>query len=121
MRYRTVIASVLLAWIVVTAAWANRPWSDHVPLATEEGQPPPVVRFECGAPLGEGTVTRSHEPAPGEPAVSREPCAYRGERRFLAFLNIGLALGGLLLVGWLTLRSRPTSSIPGESLEVRND
>ncbi len=118
MRYRTVIASVLLAWIVVTAAWANRPWSDLVPLAKGEDQRSQVVRFECGAPLGEGTFTRSDEPAPGEPAVSREPCAYRGERRFLAFLNIGLALGGLLLVGWLTLRSRP---IRRESLEVRND
>lgn len=113
---------MLLAWIAVTAAFGYRPWADHVPVQTppeKAGQEP--VRFECGAPLGEDVVVPSPEALRSEYPVARRPCSYRGERRFLVFLNLGLAFAGLLLLAQLTVWSRPARPLPPERLEVGND
>lgn len=104
-RYRTVICAVLIAWIAATAAWAFRPWPDHVPLTTPDGVESQAARFECGPPLGDPTAVLSDERS-SEHRLSRLPCVYRDERRSLAFVNFGLAAAGLVLVGWLTVRSR---------------
>ncbi len=87
----------LLAWMLAVGVWANRSWTDNVPLQT----PPDVAAqeraFVCGPPLG----AKSAEPenaAPGEYPPLREPCELHGQRRAIAVIDIGLGVAGIALL-----------------------
>ena len=95
----------LLAFGLLVAGWATRPWTDTKPLAPPPGVkqsvPPDIVHFQCGAPWGSASV---HGPTSTPRPVVGTPCGQRDERRRLAAVDVAIAAVG---VGYLSL-GRPS-------------
>ena len=105
-RWQRVAIVAVIAWMLAVGAWANRSWSESVPLATPPEVPAQSRSFACGAPLG----SRSAEPvgrAPSDYPPARQPCEVHGERRVLAVLDLGL--GAVLLAGLIVLGRRSSN------------
>jgi hypothetical protein len=95
------------AFVVVTAVWAARSWSDTHALATPLGVAQQYVTFECGAPLGKASVQGPERTA--YPVVGT-PCGHRTERRILAGVDIGVGLVAIIvLAAWKRRPSAPVA------------
>lgn len=100
-RWQRLAIVAVVAWMLAVGAWANRSWTDTVPLTTEGGTE--SREFLCGAPFGSKSVEQKVPgPLPGPPV--REPCEVHGERRLLAVVD--LAAGALAVVALVLLGRR---------------
>jgi hypothetical protein len=95
-RWQRVAVLVVVAWMLAVGAWANRSWTETIPLVTPPETEGQSRSFVCGAPF----AARSAEPEESGPLdhpLSRQPCEVNGERRVVAIVD--LALGAVVLAG----------------------
>lgn len=89
----------VVAWMLAVGFWANRSWTDTVPVATDAGTE--SREFVCGGPFGATAPEQKVAgPLPGAPV--RTPCEVHGERRLLAVVDLAagvLALAGIVVLG----------------------
>lgn len=92
----------VVAWLLAVVMWANRSWTETVPVATPVGAPAQARSFECGAPLGPRTVIE--QTPPSDLPLDRRPCDVHGERRVLAVVDV--VVGAVLIAGLVYLGRR---------------
>jgi len=109
--WRRIAIVGLLAFVVVVAVWAFRPWTSAVSLPASDSKNPnsdSQAVFWCGAPFGSDGITPSNSLARVETALPHQPCTTRTARRSLAIA--GLVVGGLGVVGLLAVK-RPQPDV----------
>ena len=98
-RWQRVAIVAVVAWMLAVGLWANRSWTDTVPIATDAGTQ--SREFVCAAPFGTASPEqKTPGPLPGTPV--RKPCEVHGERRLLAVVDLVvgvLALAGIVVLG----------------------
>jgi hypothetical protein len=93
----------LVAWVLAVGSWANRSWTEIVPLVTPPDVEAESRSFVCGAPLGSGTV-HPKPPIERQYPLSREPCRLHGERRALAVVDLLIGVAGLVAIVYFGAR-----------------
>lgn len=101
-RWRRVAILGVVAWLLAVVMWANRSWTETVPVVTPVGAPAQSRTFVCGAPLGSKTV--SELTPPSDLPLDRRPCDVHGERRVLAMVDV--VFGVFLIAGLVYLGRR---------------
>lgn len=95
-RWQRVAFLVIVAWMLAVGAWANRSWTEKIPLVTPPETEGRSRSFVCGAPFGAKSA-EAEEPGPLDHPLSRQPCEVHDERRVVAIVD--LALGAFVLAG----------------------
>ena len=101
-RWQRVAILGVVAWLLAVVVWANRSWTETIPVVTPVGAPAQSRTFVCGAPLGSRTVTEVTPPS--DLPLARRPCDLHGERRVLAVVDV--VVGVVLVVGLVYLGRR---------------
>lgn len=101
-RWQRVAILGVVAWLLAVVMWANRSWTETVPVVTPVGAPAQSRTFSCGAPLGSRTVTELTPPS--DLPLDRRPCDVHGERRVLAMVDV--VVGVFLIAGLVYLGRR---------------
>lgn len=104
-RWQRVAILGVAAWLLAVVMWANRSWTETVPVVAPAGAPAQSRTFVCGAPLGPRTFTE-RTPASDLP-LDRRPCAAHGERRLLAVVDVG---AGVVLIAGLVYLGRRSAA-----------
>lgn len=102
-RWQQVSILAVVAWMLAVGSWANRSWTETVPLATPAGAEGQSRSYQCGAPFGPRSVDRQGPPT--ELAPVREPCDLHGERRALAVVDLALGAAAIAALAYLGARS----------------
>jgi hypothetical protein len=104
-RWQRVAILGVVAWLVAVVMWANRSWTETVPVVTPVGASAQSRTFVCGAPLGSNTVTERTPPS--DLPLDGRPCEEHGERRVLAVVDVGV---GVVLIAGLAYLGRRSAA-----------
>ncbi|MGQ0519883.1 MAG: hypothetical protein ACT4PX_01870 [Actinomycetota bacterium] len=105
----------LLVWVLAVGSWANRSWTESVPLVTPPDVEAESRSFVCGAPLGSRTV-HPRPPIERPYPLSREPCRLHDERRALAVVDLLIGVAGVVALVYFgarhAARKEPDPALP---------
>ena len=102
--WRRVAFLSVLAWLLFVALWANRTWTESVPVTVPPGAAADERTFECSAPFRAKEV-RPKEPLAADVALEHGPCEEHGQRRVLAVFDIAVGGTALVLLAYRRARS----------------